>query len=92
MQLRWIIALKFRPPKQICVEQLPAKSASCDFRAHGHARGYLLSADCGCGRGYVPVADSGHGRGFQHADADICRHYPRGYYPLPSLIGDRVSV
>jgi hypothetical protein len=57
------------------------------LQARGHARGYEVSADCGHGCGYVPVADSGRGHGheFQHASADLCRQYPRGYNSLPLI-------
>jgi hypothetical protein len=55
----------------MCVELL-LSCLQLILGAHEHARGYPLSADCG--------------RDLQHAGVNICRQYPCGYYPLPSLL------
>jgi hypothetical protein len=68
-----------------CVFTSVRAAAYLFLRARGYARMHEISADSGRGCGYVHVADSGHGRGVQYAGANLCRKYPRGYYPLPSL-------
>ncbi|OEL38508.1 hypothetical protein BAE44_0000473 [Dichanthelium oligosanthes] len=40
------------------------------WRAHGHARGHVISADSGRGHDFLPVADSGHGYGHRFLLAD----------------------
>ena len=52
-----------------------------------------VSADSGYGYCFIPVTGSGRGcgHGFGFAGVDLQSQYPRGFYPLPSIMVDNLT-
>ncbi|KAK8451935.1 hypothetical protein SEVIR_5G029250v4 [Setaria viridis] len=55
------------------------------MRAHGHARGHVVSTDGRHGHGFLPVAGGRHGHGVLLAGMDIWSLYLHRFCSLPYL-------